>query len=213
MNKPTFIWDLDGTLLDSYQVIVSSLHELYKEIGIDIDEKEILKEVIRTSVANFIKEIETKYHVPFDELKGRYSYISSTKKKDIKPMKGAIAILSFLQSNDIDNYVFTHRGVTTEEVLANTGLTPYFKEVVTSLNGYNRKPDPGGLNYLIDKYHLDKDNTYYVGDRVIDIECACNASIKSIMFIPPNGVAYPTDKATYVIKDLNEIKKIIEDNK
>ena len=206
----TFIWDLDGTLIDSYEIIVDSLYQIYKEKGFDIDKQEILRDCINESVSYFITKMETRFGVPFDDLKDRYSVISHNAKDKIKAMTHAKEILKFIKDNHIPNYVFTHRGVTTESVLKNIGIYKYFDEIVNSQHGFKRKPDPEAINYLIDKYHLDKNNTYYVGDRPMDIRCANNAHIKSIMFIPPQSVANPTGKETYVIQDLLQIEDIIK---
>lgn len=203
-----FIWDLDGTLLDSYGIIVNSLYEVYKEKGAEIDKQEILKEVIGESVSSFIMKMEKRFGIPFDDLKDRYSYISGNEKLNIKAMNNAKEVLEYLQSKNIRNFVFTHRGVTTETVLKNIGIYDYFEEIVTSLNKFKRKPDPEGINYLINKYNLDKDRTYYVGDRKIDIDCANNAGIKSIMFIPNESVANKTGKETIIINDLLELSKL-----
>ena len=210
MNKIAFIWDLDGTLLDSYGIIVDSLYQIYQEKGINLDKREILFDVINESVSYFIKKMEIIHGIPFDDLKDRYSIISGKEKLNIKAMEHAKEILEYLQNKGIPNYVFTHRGKTTESVLENIGLLSYFDEIVTSLNNFARKPSPEGLEYLINKYHLDRNNTYYVGDRPIDIKCADNAHIKSIMYVPKQSVAKPTLKETYIISDLLEIKKIVE---
>ena len=69
-------------------------------------------------------------------------------------MNNAKEVLEYLQSKNIRNFVFTHRGVTTETVLKNIGIYDYFEEIVTSLNKFKRKPDPEGINYLINKYNL-----------------------------------------------------------
>ena len=204
-----FIWDLDGTLLDSYDVIVNSLYQIYKEKGFSIDKQEILHDVINESVSYFIKKMEARFGVPFDDLKDRYSIISHNAKNNIKAMPHSKEILEFIKNNNIPNFVFTHRGVTTESVLKNIGLYEYFDEIVTSTDGFERKPSPAGINYFIEKYHLDKNNTYYIGDRPIDIKCANNAHIKSIMYIPSQSVAIPTGQETYIIQDLLQIKEII----
>ena len=207
--KPTFIWDLDGTLLDSYPLIVNSLYTIYKEKGVLIDKKEIYKQIIEESVSAFIKAMETKFNIPFNDLKDRYNNITHEELKTITAMEHSKEILEYLKSKGIKSYVFTHRGVTTETVLKNICLYDYFDDFVTSLDNFKRKPDPEGLNYLIDKYHLDRNNTYYVGDRPMDILCANNAHIKSIMFIEKNSPGKATGKENYVIKDLLEIKDII----
>ena len=208
--KQAFIWDLDGTLLDSYKIIVDSLHQIYLEKGINLDKKEILFDVINESVSYFIQKMEAKYGIPFDDLKDRYSIISGAEKLNIKAMNHAIEILKYLKDKGIPNYVFTHRGKTTESVLKNIEMFSYFDEIVNSLNQFPRKPSPEGLNYLINKYHLDKENTYYVGDRPMDIKCANNAGIKSILYIPNGGVAKQTGKETFIIHDLFDIKDIVK---
>ena len=210
MDNVAFIWDLDGTLIDSYGIIVNSLHQIYLEKGVNIDKSEILYDVLNESVSYFIKKTEERFGVPFEDLKERYSIISHNETLNIKAMKHGKEILEYLKNKGITNYVFTHRGITTESVLKNIGIYSYFEDMVTSLNNFKRKPDPEGLNYLIDKYHLDRDNTYYVGDRPMDIKCANNARIKSIMFVPLNSVTKPTGKETYVVNDLLDIKNIIK---
>ena len=209
MKKTAVIWDLDGTLLDSYGIIVDSLHQIYLEKGIVLDKKEIMYDVINESVSFFIKKMEQQYGVPFDDLKDRYSIISGAEKLNIKAMAHAKEILEYLKNKGIPSYVFTHRGKTTVTVLNNIGIASYFEDMVTSLDNFARKPSPDGLNHLIKKHHLDKENTYYIGDRPMDIKCANNAHVKSIMYIPNQSVAKATGKETYVIKDLLDIKNII----
>ena len=208
--KASVIWDLDGTLLDSYGLIVDALYRIYKEKGVDISKQEILEDSINESVSYFIKKMEAKFNVPFDDLKDRYSSITHQEVLTIKAMNHSKEILEYLKSIGVNNYVFTHRGSTTEVVLRNIGIYDYFDYIVTSKDNFKRKPDPEGLNYLIDKYHLDKNNTYYVGDRKLDVECANNAHIKSIMFIPSKSPALPTGKEDHIIKDLLDIKDIIK---
>ena len=208
--KPAFIWDLDGTLLDSYGLIVDALYRIYEEKGVVVSKEEIYKDAINESVSFFIKKMEANTGVPFESLQDRYKNITHEEILSIKAMKHSKEILEYLNNIGIDNYVYTHRGTTTEVVLSNIGLISYFKDIITSLDNFKRKPDPEGLNYLINKYNLDRNNTYYVGDRKLDIECANNAHIKSIMFIEPSSPGKPTGKEDHVIRDLLEIKDILE---
>lgn len=208
--KPTFIWDLDGTLLDSYDVIVDSLSILYKErFDIDLNKKELRAEVIKYSVGHFLSRMEKETGVLFQDLKERYSAISGERKLQIKAMEHSIEILNYLKEQGIHSYVFTHRGVTTEPVLRNINMYDYFDEIVTSVQPFKRKPSPEAINYLVDKYHLDKEHTYYVGDRSMDMECAKSAGIKGIMYLPKDGYGLKTGKEDYIIENLLEIKNII----
>ena len=208
MNRLAFIWDLDGTLLDSYGIIVSSLFLTYHEFGIDLDKKAIHREVIIHSVGEFLTKMEKETGIDSDLAKARFSEINDSEKLNIKPIKNAAEILDYLKLNGIPNYVFTHKGTSTETVLKNTGLYGYFDEIITGKDGFKRKPDPSAVLYLIGKYDLDKENTYYVGDRTLDIECAVNAGIKSILYLPDGSASEKTGKETYIIKDLMEIKDL-----
>ena len=212
VEAPAFIWDLDGTLLDSYAVIVPSLYKTCCEFGIDFDEEEIHKDVISHTVGDFIVKAEQKSGIPGDILIKRYTEIKDSAMLNIKPITNAAEILRFLQKQKVPNFIFTHRGNSTEIVLKNTGLYEYFDEIVTGKDGFPRKPDPSALIYLIRKYNLDKDNTFYVGDRTLDAECAENAGIKSIFYLPMDSPAVPSGRETHVVNDLLQIKEIIRIN-
>ena len=62
-------------------------------------------------------------------------------------------------------------------------MESFFTEILTSQSGFSRKPSPEAATYLIDKYELDSRNTYYIGDRILDVEFAQNSGIQSINFL------------------------------
>ena len=68
-------------------------------------------------------------------------------------------------------------------ILRDLGLESYFTEILTSQSGFARKPSPEATNYLLDKYRLNPDNTYYIGDRTLDVEFAQNSGIQSLNFL------------------------------
>ena len=210
MEKTALIWDLDGTLLDSYDIIVTSLYKAYREFHIELDQREILQGIITDSVRVYITKMEPKTGIAFDDVNKRFSEINDSEKLNIKPMKNAAEILCWLQEQDIPNYVFTHKGASTRTVLKNIGMLDFFEDIVTGKDGFPRKPDPSALNYLIEKHKLNKNSTFYVGDRSLDIECANNAGIKSILFLPESSAAHPTGNETFIVKDLLEIKEIFQ---
>ena len=209
MNKNiSFIYDLDGTLLDSYDVILSGIQAVCDKYGFPYDEKEIRKEIITYSVNHFLERIGREHNIPFETMKNGCSLVTRSNVDKIKVMRHAKELLEELHRRGVKNYVFTHRGVTTEKVLRNVGLYDYFIEIITSQSGFKRKPEPDALLYLVDKYHLNPNDTYYVGDRSIDIEAAYNANIKSILYLNEDNCTVPSGKETYIVKDLLEILNI-----
>ena len=89
-------------------------------------------------------------------------------------------------------------------------IQPRIEEILTMEDGFKRKPDPEAINYLVDKYNLNKNFTYYVGDRHLDIDSANNAGIRSIFFKPEDSYVEPTQRETHIVYDLIEIKDIIK---
>lgn len=208
MNK-TVIWDLDGTLFDSYDVIVESIYRVVKENGLDISKDEIHHHAIAFSIKSLFAKISQETGIPAEALQQRYSQISGSQYSLIKPMTNAVEVLEKLTGKGIANLVFTHRGKTTMPVLDNLNMTRFFGKIITSQSGFARKPDPEALNYLIDKYKLDQSTTYYVGDRSIDMDCAQNAGIPGILFLAPGYVDVSGGAETYVVHDLLEILDIV----
>ena len=202
------IWDLDGTLFDSYDVIVDSIQLTFAEFGIQVSKEEIHRHAICFSISSLFAEYAQRHYMDVELLKARYSEISGGKYMDIKVMKNGREVLQALADKGIVNYIFTHRGKTTVPVLNNLELTPFFREIITSQNGFARKPAPEGLLYLIEKYDLDLTHTYYVGDRSLDMECARNAGIPGILFMP-EGSFDVSGAETYRVKDLLAILDII----
>ena len=98
-------------------------------------------------------------------------------------MSGAKEILDWTKQAQIQNFIYTHKGKNAYDLLKQLEISSYFSEVVTSENHFKRKPDPEAINYLIKKYNLNLNETYYIGDRKLDIEAAHNSGIQSINFL------------------------------
>ena len=209
MAVSAFIWDLDGTLIDSYEVMVESLYETYLELGAELDKDVIMDEIKTTSVSDFHRKMEKERGILYDDLKDRYAEISRKNEPRIRAIKNAAEILKFAKDRGIGNFVFTHRGASGPEILKNNGLYEYFDEIASTADGFKRKPDPEGINYLVEKNGLVPEKTFYVGDRTLDIESADNAGIKSILYLPEGSIVKPTGKETYIVGDLLEIKEIV----
>ena len=201
----SLIWDLDGTLLDSYEIIVDGICSLCDEYAIKYDRTDISNDVIRESVSYYLNKVSKETGISFDILKKKYSEITGLNNNKIKRMNHALELLEILKKYGIKNYVFTHRGKSTEEVLKNVGLYNYFDFIITMADGFKRKPNPEAINYLVSRFNLDNENTYYIGDRSLDMECGFNANIKTILYKPKMSVTILSGKETFIIEDLLEI--------
>ena len=202
------IWDLDGTLLDSYPVIVSSLKDTYSEYGLELDREEIYRYVITYSVTAFIEKMAGTTGLCYDKIKARYSELGNQRISGIKLIPGAKEALAALKAKGARHFVYTHRGTSTEAVLKQLDILGQFEEVVTSQSGFARKPAPDALLYLMDKYGLERDHSYYVGDRTIDMDCAKNARLRGILYLPAGSPCGANGSETFIVHDLSDIARI-----
>ncbi len=74
-----------------------------------------------------------------------------------------------------------------------------------------RKPKTGLLELAFQKYQIDKERSFVVGDRVIDVELAKNAGLKSILVLTGYGrgeleyvLPQKQIKPDFIAKDLSE---------
>lgn len=98
-------------------------------------------------------------------------------------MPGARDVLAWAEESGIQQFVYTHKGDNALTILRDLGLESYFTEILTSQSGFARKPNPEAATYLLDKYQLDPEKTYYIGDRTLDVEFAQNSGIQSLNFL------------------------------
>ncbi|HFI0064689.1 TPA: HAD-IA family hydrolase [Streptococcus suis] len=177
---PTFIWDLDGTLLDSYQAILAGIEETYTQFDIPFDREEIHAFILTYSVKDLLARDAQKYGKDLAQLNQARANSLREKNTVIQLMEGAREVLEWTVQEGIQNFIYTHKSDNAFQVLEDLGVDHYFTEILTSDSGFARKPAPEALLYLIEKYDLDKSTTYYVGDRLLDVETALAAGIGSI---------------------------------
>ncbi|MFU2221433.1 HAD-IA family hydrolase [Streptococcus pluranimalium] len=182
MTKKTFIWDFDGTLVDSYPAILESLEVTYQHFDLPFDRVAVEKYILEKSTGDLLLDLEKAYGISFEALKKKQSLEQAARDDSIVLMAGAIEVLEWARKEEIQNFIYTHKGATTASVLERLGISDYFTEVITSANGFKRKPHPQAIDYLVEKYQLTRTTTTYIGDRSLDMNLAFEADIKSINF-------------------------------
>ena len=203
--KKAYIWDLDGTLLDSYDVIVESLHLAFQKFGIDLTRDEIHQFAITFSSSALIEKEAGERGLDPKLLYDSYAHFSREKYGLIKTMPNAYMILDSLRERGARHYVFTHRGKTTLPVLRMLGMDHFFGDVLTSQSGFPRKPAPDAINYLLNKHGFSKEDACYVGDRTLDMESAKNAGIAGVLYLPEGSRGAPSGAESYVVHDLMDV--------
>ena len=71
--------------------------------------------------------------------------------------------------------------------------------------GFAPKPSGEGVRFLVEKYGLDPEQTWYVGDRTLDVFCAKDAGVKALLYLAPDTCVEATGKEDRIVQDLREI--------
>ena len=184
MTKRAFIWDLDGTLLDSYDAILAGLEETYATYQLPFDRASIKDYILKHSVQDLLVAVAEEYHLDVTDLNHRRAESLAEKNAQVLLMEGARDVLSWAKDAGIQQFVYTHKGENALVILRDLGLESFFTEILTSQSGFARKPDPEAAIYLMKKYGLHPEKIYYIGDRSLDVDFARNSQIQSINFLP-----------------------------
>ena len=189
-NIRHFIWDFDGTLMDTYPNITRYLKLALKDFGIDADQTEILERMmVRIPVA--IQQYAEQYSLP--ELRAHYDMYYANEPNDlVEPFEGVREVLRQIRVNGGFNYIFTHRNRSIHAMLKRAGIDGEFREIITSEDpGFAAKPAPDTILYLMEKYGGTKEDTVMIGDRQCDLGSAYGAGCKTIHLLTPAVPQYP----------------------
>ena len=204
MQKTAFIWDLDGTLLDSYEAILSGIEETFGQFSIPYDKEKVREFILKYSVQDLLVQVAEERKLDVEVLNQVRAQSLAEKNAQVVLMPGARDVLAWTDQVGIQQFVYTHKGDNAFAILRDLGLESYFTEILTSQSGFARKPSPEAATYLLDKYQLNPEKTYYIGDRTLDVEFAQNSGIQSINFLESSY------EGNHRIQSLTDIPHIFE---
>jgi HAD superfamily hydrolase (TIGR01549 family) len=199
------IWDFDGTLFDTYPVMANVFKELLQKQGIEEPLEEIVLQM-RISASSALKFYEKKYQIDEEFIT---KYKKQKKEAEIelsKPFAGIEEVCKYIYTTNRKNYLLTHRGESSIELLKKYNLYNYFSESITSKHGFERKPSPEAINYLINKYNMVHSESIMIGDRDLDLLSGKNAGISACYFIEEND---ENTHADYTINNYQQLYSII----
>ncbi|SMF86998.1 haloacid dehalogenase superfamily, subfamily IA, variant 1 with third motif having Dx(3-4)D or Dx(3-4)E [Paenibacillus uliginis N3/975] len=171
----TFIFDIDGTLIDTEQAVLSSLQKLLK---VDYDRDIDLKDL------NFALGIPGMYalqQLGIDDMNQALDRWDSFMKEyysTIDVFSGIKELLDELKKQSVMKGVVTSK---TDQEFSHDfvpfGLTGHFPHVVCADDTELHKPHPEPLFKFLEISGADAMSSIYIGDTIYDYECARDAGI------------------------------------
>lgn len=179
-----WFWDFDGTLYDTYPLVVEDFQKALQDAGLFAQKEKLLSQV-KTTLGGAALLYTENDQDKADSLLNRYQhYAAQRTNEELRPYPLADDMLRAVKEMGGHNYLYTHRDMSAVAALTHDDLWQYFSDCVTREDGFPYKPEPDALLHLLKKHNLDKSTCCMVGDRDIDLDAAKNAGIAPVLFDP-----------------------------
>ena len=204
---PFYLFDLDGTLLDSAPDICASIQEVLAGTPARPVSYEYLKGFVGLHLIDMFLDVLPDYSAEqVDALIQQYRAIYHARKNKLTRMyPGVVETLSVLGGR---KSICTTKGTPfTRLVLEQFGLLEYFDHV-QGTDGFPHKPAPDVLLHAMEALGAKPGETLMVGDSAADMEAGRRAGVK--ICAVRHGYGKPEDLARfepdYWIDDLRELR-------
>lgn len=215
MKNKYIIFDCDGTLLNTYPLIMESFKRTFKNYLPDylLTEDELNSFFGPSLRLTFLRYFDESM---VDDVIKYYRKINRSLMPEwINVFEGIIDLLEYLKQNEYPISILSNKAYDMIMYgLELTNIAHYFDVVIGYEQMPQHKPHPAGIEVIKDFYKTNNnDNIYLIGDTLIDINTAINANINSV------GVTWCITKkedfikgnAKYIINKPSELIKILEE--
>ena len=203
------VFDLDGTLVDSYPGIHQSLNEMLRSLNLPEVDLETVKRRVGRGVLNLMQSSVPPQLVPKALEIFRDSY-------DRTHLAGTFLLpdvedtLAELKKRGIALALATNKPVEfTRNILHHLNIAQYFLVCSGPEGEIKPKPDPSMLVSIMKQLYVDATVAVYVGDMMLDAETARNAGVR-LALIATGG--HTREELASVNPDylLSRLKELVE---
>jgi phosphoglycolate phosphatase len=172
------IFDLDGTLIDSYQAIYLGFHHAYTQMGLSPMSYEQVKTVVGLGLDHTFRELLGEERVPRALFLFRQKY-EEVFRDHTRLLPDAREVLETLHGRGMRLAVATNKlGRFSREIFEHFRMEKLFTVILGDGDVPYNKPHPEMLRLAMEKMGVEKGETVFVGDSVIDIQTGKNAEIR-----------------------------------
>jgi len=206
MLRRAVVWDLGGTLVDTYPALDRAFAAVVAAHGETVDEAEVAR-LTRRSTSEAVTALAGRFGIPAAEFEAANAALKRRWERYPAPaMPGARSLLDDLRAVGTLNLVVTHRDRASATSLL-SGLGLGVDDLISASDGFPRKPDPSMHLALLERHRLPAKSCLSVGDRPIDALAARRAGMPSAILA--SAEAPVEDKADYSVSSLDDLRPIL----
>ena len=178
--KPTILFDLDGTVIDSTEAILESFTVSYKEFKEVKPSDEDIKALVGYPLDDMYRSlgvVESKVDDYVASYKKHYRTIS--KQKTVL-LDGAKEAIEYAATHARLAVVTTKTSHYSKELLEHFGVLHHFEVLIGREDVQNPKPHAEPILKALEAMNSKTDNSFMIGDTRLDLFSAKNAGIKCV---------------------------------
>ncbi len=212
-----FIFDLDGTIIDSSKEVLSCFDKAFKLSGVDFDQARLSSDVIGPPLKEIIKLIAGRElnENNIAAITSNFRKIYDYDENDVSELYlGIHDFLLNLKRSGYKLFIATLKpDKPTMRIVKQFNLNMF--DDVYSIDKFGRQISKADMIIdILERYHLEKSETVMIGDSLSDIRAAKQAGVLDIAVL----WGYDKDKSslikesTYVVSNVEELNKCLKLN-
>ena len=179
-EKVIILFDLDGTIIDSNEAIVSTFHHAFAVHGFAQPQDEAIEDLIGYPLDSMFTQLgvdEAQVWDFVESYKQKYRTIFKEKTSLLLGAKEAVIEASKFASLGI---VTTKTGEYSQILMEHLGLMHYFDVLIGREHVHAHKPSAEPILKALEYFHRQDEEVWMIGDTKLDLLSAKNANINSI---------------------------------
>jgi phosphoglycolate phosphatase len=172
------LFDLDGTLVDSYAALAEAVNYARRQHGLGPLAETRIKQFVGDGLDKLLQRAFETTAVPSgvqEVFESRYDEICCAESKVLEDVEATLDQLALL---DVAMAVCTNKPTClSRKILESLGLARHFRAIVGPDLAGARKPDPQHLLAALDSTGVPAGDALFVGDMPIDVQAARNSGI------------------------------------
>lgn len=180
-----FIFDLDGTLIDSAPEVLSCIKRAFDNCNVSFDESRLNTDIMGPTMYEIVKLVNPtlKDDDVIQKIVSEYRYLYDNDENDITKLYPNIKkLLETLKRNNKKIFIATNKPkIPTLRLVKQLNIN-FFDDIYTVDKYDNKKINKQQMiEDIVLKYNLGKEKTIMIGDCLSDIEAGIKAQVKTLV--------------------------------
>ena len=215
MKFDTYIFDLDGTLLDTLQDLANAVNHAMRQMNYPERTIDEVRRFIGNGIRMLIKRAAPQ-NISDEDYNKTLAIFTAYYLEHIadftKPYDGIVDVIKTLKQKGCKVAVVSNKADEAAKKVVKDFFGDIFDLVVGKIDRFPSKPAPDSVLYVIETLGADKENCIYSGDSEVDVQTAHNAGLpcigvtwgnRDIFELIAAGAEYIAEKPHEIIEKTN----------